>query len=155
MCRVELPITAVLPTGVQRARKRKTPPGGRGEVMVPNEELFRRTFRDSPIGMTIMDEVGTYVEVNEAFARMLGYEASELRGRHFAEFTHSDDLPRNVEQIGQIVSGEVPHFQAQKRYLHRGGDVIWARVTVTDVDVQGQGSEHFFVGQVEDITEIR
>jgi diguanylate cyclase (GGDEF)-like protein/PAS domain S-box-containing protein len=124
-------------------------------VVVPNEELFRRTFRDSPIGMTVLDEVGNYVEVNEAFARMLGYDVSELRGRHFAEFTHSDDLPRNVEQIGQIVSGEVPHFQVQKRYLNRGGDVIWARVTVTDVDVQGEGSAHFFVAQVEDVTEIR
>lgn len=123
--------------------------------MVPNDELFQRTFHDSPIGMTILDEVGNYVAVNEAFARMLGYEPHELKGRHFAEITHSDDLPRNVEQIGQIVSGEVPHFQAQKRYLHRGGDVVWARVTVTDVDVQGPDSEHFFVAHVEDITEIR
>lgn len=124
-------------------------------MVVPNDELFQRTFRDSPIGMTILDEVGHFVEVNAAFAKMLGYETHELKGRHFAEITHSDDLPRNVEQIGQIVSGELPHFQAQKRYIHKGGDVVWARVTVTDLDVQDRGSEHFFVVHVEDITEIR
>ncbi len=124
-------------------------------MVVPNDELFQRTFRDSPIGMTILDEVGNFVEVNAAFAKMLGYETHELKGRHFAEITHSDDLPRNVEQIGQIVSGELPHFQAQKRYIHKGGDVVWARVTVTDLDVQDRGSEHFFVVHVEDITEIR
>ena len=40
--------------------------------MAAHDDLFGLTFRDSPIGMVILDHSGRYVEVNEAFARVLG-----------------------------------------------------------------------------------
>lgn len=123
--------------------------------MAYHDELFRRTFHDAPIGMVILDEVGNYVEVNKAFAHLLGYTPDDLHGRHFAEFTHNDDLPRDVEMMGKLASNELPYFQSQKRYIHRGGDTVWARITVSSVAVSGQGSEQHYVVQVEDITEIR
>lgn len=127
----------------------------KGGRVPSHDELFRRTFRDSPIGMVILDEVGNYVEVNAAFAHMLGYAVDEFRGRHFAEYTHPDDLPRDVEMLGKLGTGEVPYFQVQKRYAHRSGDTVWARVTVSVVNVEGNGAERHLVAQVEDITEIR
>src|SRR5660397_287685 len=76
--------------------------------MAVHSDLFGLTFRDSPIGMVILDTSGRYVAVNEAFARVLGRSVDELERRHFAEYTHPDDLPRDVELMNRLASGEVP-----------------------------------------------
>ena len=94
--------------------------------MAVHQGLFGLTFRDSPIGMVILDTGGRYVAVNEAFARVLGRSVDELESRHFAEYTHPDDLPRDVELMNRLASGEVSFYQVQKRLLHRDGDTIWA-----------------------------
>ena len=123
--------------------------------MAVHNDLFGLTFRDSPIGMVILDQSGRYVAVNEAFARVVGRSVEELQSRHFAEYTHPDDLPRDVELMDRLASGEVPFYQVHKRLLHRDGDTIWARVTVSDVLTDDEGAAHHYVAQVEDITEIR
>lgn len=123
--------------------------------MAAHDDLFGLTFRDSPIGMVILDHSGRYVEVNEAFARVLGRPAEEIEGRHFAEYTHADDVPRDVELMNRLASGEVPFYQVHKRLLRKDGDTVWARVTVSDFLVDMEGERHHYVAQVEDITEIR
>lgn len=125
--------------------------------MLHDDELFRRTFRDSPIGMAVLDAVGHYLRVNEAFARILGYSSEEIVGRNFAEFTHPDDLRTGIELLGRVGSGELPFFQSQKRYIHRNGDIVWARVTVSSPSEPGvdDSEERHYLAQVEDITEIR
>ena len=123
--------------------------------MTAQHDLFGLTFRDSPIGMVILDQGGRYVAVNEAFARILGRSVEALDGRHFAEHTHPDDLPRDVELMNRLASGEVPFYQVHKRLVHCDGDTIWARVTVSDAIADNDGTLHHYVAQVEDITEIR
>ncbi len=123
--------------------------------MGAHHDLFGLTFRDSPIGMVVLDPSGRYVSVNEAFARVLGRSVEELEGRHFAEYTHPDDLPRDIDLMNRLASGEVPFYQVQKRLLHHDGDTVWVRVTVSDVMADDDGEAHHYVAQVEDITEIR
>lgn len=123
--------------------------------MGAQNDLFGLTFRDSPIGMVILDHSGRYVEVNEAYAQVLGRSVEELKGRHFAEFTHSDDLPRDIELMNRLSAGEVPFYQVQKRLLHRDGDTVWVRVTVSNVVSEGEDGVRHLVAQVEDITEVR
>jgi len=120
-----------------------------------HDSLFTLTFRDSPIGMAILDSGGRYVEVNAAFARIVGRDPSAMVHRHFGEFTHPDDLPRDLELMKQLAEGAVPYYQLHKRLLHREGDTIWARVTVSDVLAADDPHGHHYVAQIEDVTEIR
>ncbi len=123
--------------------------------MESRSDMFALTFRDSPIGMALLDSSGHYVEVNDAFGRILGRPADHFKGRYFGEYTHPDDLPRDVELMEQLSLGELPFYQVQKRMLHRQGDTIWARVTVSDMAVEDDPRGHHYVAQVEDVTEIR
>ena len=123
--------------------------------MSAHDSLFTLTFRDSPIGMAILDSGGRYVEVNAAFARIVGRDPSAMVHRHFGEFTHPDDLPRDLELMQQLAEGSVPFYQLHKRLLHREGDTIWARVTVSDVLAAHDPHGHHYVAQIEDVTEIR
>ncbi len=123
-------------------------------VMSVNDDLFRSTFRDSPIGMAVLDHEGRYTELNTAFARMLGMLAETLTKRHFSEFTHPDDLPRDLELFEQLIAGDFPYFQIQKRYIDAQGDTVWCRVTVTATEDFEETSRQY-IAQIEDITAFR
>lgn len=119
------------------------------------DELFRAAFEASPIGMAVLDADGRYVDLNPAFARILGIDGTTLVGRKFAEFTHPDDLARDTELLGQLAAGELPFYQVQKRYIDTHGDTVWCRVTVSEVGAVEAHPDARFVAQIEDITEFR
>ncbi len=122
--------------------------------MADEASMFALAFRDSPIGMAILDEDGRYLEVNGTFLRIIGRTSRDLTGHYFGVHTHPDDLNRDVELMGQLSSGELPYFQVQKRFLHHSGDTVWTRVTVSNAQAP-TGTARRFIAQVEDITEIR
>ncbi|WP_430868884.1 putative bifunctional diguanylate cyclase/phosphodiesterase [Demequina aurantiaca] len=117
--------------------------------------LFDSTFRDSPIGIALIDEAGTYVALNDAFARMLGRDSADVVGSHYSTHTHPDDLRRDREMMTAATSGSLPYYQAQKRFVHRNGDTVWTRVTVSDVTRNEDSGRHTCVLQIEDVTEVR
>jgi diguanylate cyclase (GGDEF)-like protein/PAS domain S-box-containing protein len=119
------------------------------------DDLFRSTFRASPIGMAILDAEGRYLDLNGGFERILGLRAPSIVGHRFAEFTHPDDLTRDSELLDQLATGGLPFYQVQKRYIDAAGDTVWCRVTVSEVPVDGTPTDARFVAQIEDITEFR
>lgn len=48
-------------------------------------DLFRSTFHDSPIGMAVLDEAGTVIEVNPALAHGWRFGQGSLYGRPLPE----------------------------------------------------------------------
>jgi len=116
-------------------------------------DLFRSTFQASPIGMAVLDESGTIVTVNPAFAHLLGRDSSDIVGRPFTEFTHPDDLARDRDTFERVASGTLPHCQVHKRYIDAQGKTVWARVTLTDASPSGPKASRRFVAQIEDVTE--
>jgi len=58
--------------------------------------------------------------------------------RNWRQITHPDDLETSRQAIEQLVTESVPSVEFEKRYLHRQGRVIWARVKASIVrDIQG------------------
>jgi diguanylate cyclase (GGDEF)-like protein/PAS domain S-box-containing protein len=123
--------------------------------MTHDDNLFYSMFRDSPIGMGLVDESGTLIALNAAFAHLLGREVSKVVGTHYSSHTHPEDIRRDREMMTAVSSGSMPYYQAQKRMLHRSGDTIWTRVTVSDVTRDPTSGVHTAVVQIEDVTEVR
>jgi len=119
--------------------------------MVLDDGPFRRIFRDSPIGMAILGQGGVYREVNPSFAELLGYSPEFFVGRSYSEVTHPADYERDHLQLAGLGRGELTYFDTTKRYLRKDGTVVWARITTTPVQSDG---EDLFITQVEDITEV-
>ena len=59
-----------------------------------SERRFRATFERAPIGIANASPSGQLLRVNERFAEILGYSASDLIGRQIQEFSHPDDRQR-------------------------------------------------------------
>jgi PAS domain S-box-containing protein len=119
-----------------------------------SDQLFRGSFENSPIGMTLLDTDGCIREANASFARILGYgDPVELTGQQIASITHPEDLPtdlmltRQMQDPGSSYSGE-------KRYIRKDGSACHVRISSTLVRVGVEGAVLFF-NQVEDITEAK
>jgi diguanylate cyclase (GGDEF)-like protein/PAS domain S-box-containing protein len=123
------------------------------EAQAESEQRFRLTVDNAPIGMVMVALDRRIIRSNPRFCEMLGYEPDELIGKKIHEITHPDDLEADHELFMKLLEGE-SHYEREKRYVHRDGRVVWVRVSVSVVrDVRGQPLH--FVGQSEDITEMR
>ena len=122
------------------------------EKLQASEALFSLAFAQAPIGMVLLTPDGLLVEVNQAFADMLGFTAEELISRDSSFYTHPDDneLTRNYFQ--SLKAGPHKTGSIEKRYFRKNGELLWARASATmRRDALGRPAQ--VIAIVEDITE--
>ena len=118
-----------------------------------DSERRRQTiFERAPIGIAVVDAAGRYVEVNPAIQKMLGYDASQLVGRHFREVTLPADLALTERLFDDMVAGRRDHFFLEKRYVRQDGTAAWARLSVSAVR-DAAGALVHTVSMIEDVSE--
>uniref|UniRef100_Q027F8 histidine kinase n=1 Tax=Solibacter usitatus (strain Ellin6076) TaxID=234267 RepID=Q027F8_SOLUE len=117
-----------------------------------SEERFRATFFQAAVGITQAQLSGRLQLVNDRFCEILGYSREELLDLTFLDLTHPDDREACAHYIHQLVVGEIASCTTEKRYLHKSGATVWARVNVSLVRDQNQAAQ-YFIGVVEDITQ--
>ena len=122
------------------------------EALRESEILFRKIFEDSPLGMTMINMEFGFIEINASICRMLGYKKSELMKLTFRDFTHLDDLNKDIKNIKNLVDGEIPFYNTEKRYIKKDKSTFWAETTVTIIRDE-EGEPLYFLSMVEDINE--
>lgn len=121
------------------------------EALRQSEERFRTAFDHAPIGMNLVSREGRFLQTNAAFCELTGYTEQELLARTFQDITHPDDREAEKAPANQLLAGEIPGFQLEKRYLRKDGQVIWVRLQ-TSLVRDTHGTPLHFIGQIEDIT---
>ena len=117
--------------------------------MALTDPAFRAIFEDSPIGICVVDRNLKIVDVNAAYCDMLGRTEAEVMNAHIPDFTHPEDRDRDAVAMPKVLSGELPHYKVDKRYVRKDGSIIWARIVVTAVlDRSGRSSLAFSMAQV-------
>jgi PAS domain S-box-containing protein len=113
-----------------------------------------RMFLDKlRVGISLVDaRYGEIIFANEEFARIVGYSCDALLNEKisFLDLTYPDDRERNAILQKRLQSGEIDHYQLEKRYLRRDGSIIWASVTVDTI--QRSGDVTWSIALVEDIS---
>lgn len=113
------------------------------------DPAFRAIFEDAPIGIVVVDGSMKVVDVNHAYCEMLGMTEAEVMKSSVPEFTHPDDRKRDAEFLPLVLSGQVPHYKAEKRYVRKDGEIVWASIVVTAVlDPSGHSRYAFSMAQV-------
>ena len=107
-----------------------------------NEERFRTAFEYAPFGMCLSALNGHLLQVNTTLCHLLGYTEQELLARGWQELTHPDDLNRSRQAAEQLQRHLAPYVEFDKRYLHRQGHAIWARVKIAIVGNSRGDSSH-------------
>jgi len=93
------------------------------------EERLRRIYEDSPLGVVIAEpETTRILQVNQAFAQMLGYSPEELAGRPINELL----APEESRLTETAASRSAPKWSSyERRYLTKSGKIAWARISVS------------------------
>jgi PAS domain S-box-containing protein len=115
------------------------------------EAKFRAIFDRAGIGIALVDPQGRIVESNPAFQKMFGYSEEELRSLVFTDFTHPDNVPKDWQLAQELFAGKFDHYQLEKRYIRRDGQVVWGRLTVSLIQ-EPDAPPRFTVRMVENIT---
>ena len=121
------------------------------EAVHKSEEYFRNIFEHAAVGKSIT-EMGGKLRTNKAFRQILGYSEYELSELKWQEITHPDDVQKNVDQLETIITGEKPSARFEKRYIHKGGSIVWADVS-TILQRDSEGNPLYFITTIQDITE--
>lgn len=69
------------------------------EALRQSEEKYRAMIQTSPDLIWLIDPGGRLVEVNSASRELIGYDPEELRGRHFHQFFHHDDVQAHDREL--------------------------------------------------------
>ena len=80
------------------------------EELQESESRFRGAFHSSSLGMALTALDGTFVQVNDKLAEMLGYTVDELSSLGVRGITHPDDIEVDVERGKQLRSGEIDSY---------------------------------------------
>lgn len=116
-----------------------------------SEERFRAIFDHAGAGIALLDNAGDVALVNNTLEQMLGYTADELRGKPLSGLSHEDDHGIGPVFFAEMVRGQRDSFQAEKRYLHKAGQMLWANLTVTTMH-EDDNSEFLAICVIEDTT---
>ncbi|WP_074311709.1 PAS domain S-box protein [Singulisphaera sp. GP187] len=117
-----------------------------------SEERFRSVFEHAAIGMALMTATGRYLRVNRAFSEITGYAEQELQALDLFAITHPDDREESLRSLQSIREGAANRFVAVRRFLRKGGGVVWVQNSVSFVK-DGQGRTANIIALCEDITE--
>ncbi|SDB19342.1 PAS domain S-box-containing protein [Flavobacteriaceae bacterium MAR_2010_188] len=116
------------------------------------EEQFRKTFEYAVLGMAMLNLEGQWIKVNKALVNMLGYNQSELSKLTFHDLTHHEE--RHLHNTKRLISGRIENYQAEKRLIHKNGDVVYTIVSVSLVR-DDMGKPLNFVAQINDMSDFR
>lgn len=122
------------------------------EAFKESESRFRTAFENASVGMALVSLKGTFLEVNLALARMIGYGPAEMIGKPVAEFTHPEDLNLRAQFIDDLVEGRITWGEQERRFLHRDGMVVWALIWAS-VQRDQNNLPLYFISLVQDITD--
>jgi len=129
-------------------------PGWTAEYAVPlggPGHLLLATFEQAAIGIAHLTLTEEWISVNQRWCEITGYSRDEILTLRVQDLTHPDDLAATAEFVRRIVTGELPEYKMEKRYIRKDGRVIWVNLTVSIVRA-ANGQPIYIVAFLEDIT---
>jgi PAS domain S-box-containing protein len=115
------------------------------------DENLWRAFDDGPIGIAVVDMDHRYIKVNSRLSEMYGYPESEITQYTFPELTHPEDMERDLLCAEQVIQGERPFCEVEKRMIRKDGSAMWAKISAS-VLRSPEGNPLYGMSMVEDIT---
>lgn len=123
----------------------------RTAALESSEQNFREIFEEAPIGIAVVGLDERFRQANTALCQMLDYSEGELKSCSPLDITYPDDVAQSRELVRDMLDG-AKRNSVEKRFLRKGGEVVWAMRTGCVIRDQAGQPRHFLI-MVEDISE--
>jgi len=119
-----------------------------------SEQRFRTIFENAAIGIAQISVEGRYLQINEAFCRILGYTTQEFLTQQFtsSQITHPDDLAADLRKLANLVETGGDSYSLEKRYIRKDGSIAWVHLSVFLMRDESK-KPMYFISAGQDITE--
>jgi len=107
------------------------------QALQQSEAHLKSLFAQSGAGISETDLTGRLLRMNDRFCEIVGRPREELVKMRMHDFTHPDDIERNIPLFERVTSSGIP-FEIEKRYVRPDGQVVWVNNTVSPVH-NGEG----------------
>jgi PAS domain S-box-containing protein len=122
------------------------------EALRKSEERFSKAFRSNPLAITISTEAeGRYLDVNDAFLKLLGFKRRDVIGHTAAELRFWGEPLDRLEMLRQLKEEEQV-AKHHTRYRTAKGEIREAEVWAESIELDGQPC---VLGITSDVTEMR
>ncbi|HEY7948637.1 MAG TPA: diguanylate cyclase [Acidimicrobiales bacterium] len=75
------------------------------------------------------NEVGVFLDVDDALTRILGWRADELVGTLSLDIIHPDDHELAIDNWMDMLAAQAPISRVRLRHRHRDGSWVWMEIT--------------------------
>jgi PAS domain S-box-containing protein len=117
--------------------------------LLKSEEYNRLLFNTSPIGLALCRMDGTFLDINPAYAKIIGRSIEETLKLTYWDITPEKYAPREAEQLRNLE--ETGHYgKYEKEYIHKDGHLV--PVILQGLILERDG-ERVIWSSIEDITE--
>jgi diguanylate cyclase (GGDEF)-like protein/PAS domain S-box-containing protein len=96
-----------------------------------SDERYRTLIAKAPLGQTVVTLDGRIIEVNHAYAALVGRTPDELAGSSAIALVHPDDRDGAIEMATRLLSGEVEGIEHERRLLRPDGSSVWVSSATT------------------------
>ncbi|MBE9065267.1 PAS domain S-box protein [Leptolyngbya cf. ectocarpi LEGE 11479] len=117
--------------------------------LAAQKQQLQTIFDRAGVGIARLALDGQWIQANDKLCEILNYSKTELLQTDFQSITHPDDAAQDMEHYQALLKGTSETVVLEKRYLRKGGEPIWCRVTASIIH-DGEG---YFIAFIEDITE--
>lgn len=114
-----------------------------------SEAYNRMLFESSPVGLALCDMEGLLLDINPAYAKLIGREIDETKNLSYWDITPEDYAEQEQQQLNRL-NQEGVYGPYEKEYLHKDGRHIPVRLRGQMIERNG---EKYIWSSVEDITE--
>jgi PAS domain S-box-containing protein len=101
--------------------------------------------------MALLSPSYKIINANKAVLQMMGYSEQEIIGRNMEDVTHPEDKEKSLELVKQLLNGEIPLFQMEKRCIKKNGEIVWTNLTTTALRNE-DGEVLYAICMIEDIS---
>jgi len=119
-----------------------------------SDQRFQEVFEHAPVGIYVAGPDERFVQVNEAYCRMLGYSEDELLAKSWMDLCVPEERATAQLNKERMWKDGCSRTETDRRYIHRNGTTVWCKVKISFLR-NAKGSPLCSVIHAEDVTERR
>ena len=114
-----------------------------------SEARFESVFKNSSLGIMLLDFDGNFVDANISILDRLGYSQKEIKSMNILDIIYEEDREIALEYWKLLVNGSVNKIYKEKRFVKKDKKITWVRITLNIMKISA--SENIVFGLVEDL----